>query len=192
MTCNIGSFCIYLSNLTIGTSVPHIAKGRTITTNVVNFNSMIQILRKLSLAKHNRTTYRVGLLQAKAYRILKSTTTQLLKPLGISTIEWAFLGLLHDRGSLRSKAAALELGVEPPFITVLVTSLKNRGLVSETKEANDTRAKSLQLTEEGRVFVDSTEKIVREGMRSSIKGVHLNDLLGYLAVLETIVTNGTE
>ena len=153
---------------------------------------MIRMLHKLNLAKQNRTTYRVGLLQAKAYRILKSRTTQLLKPLGISTTEWAFLGLLHDHGSLRTKAAALELGVEAPFVTSLVLSLKKRGLVSDAKESKDIRAKSLELTEEGVSFVETTEKVIREGMRPSIRGAHMNDLLGYLSVLETIVNNGTE
>ena len=94
---------------------------------------MIQILEKLKRASYNRKTYRVGLLQAKAYRILKSRTTKILEPFDISTIEWAFLGLLYDKASLRTKVAARELGVEAPFITALVSSLKKRSFVVEAK-----------------------------------------------------------
>ena len=150
---------------------------------------MIQILEKLKRASYNRKTYRVGLLQAKAYRILKSRTTKILEPFDISTIEWAFLGLLYDKASLRTKVAARELGVEAPFITALVSSLKKRSFVVEAKDPDDKRAKSLQLSDEGKLFVENTEKVVREGMRPLIQGASTTDLIGYLAVLEKIVTN---
>ncbi len=76
------------------------------------------------------TTYNTGLLQTKAYRILKSHTTELLRPYGITTIEWAFLGVLKDhKQGLRAVTIAQIIGVEQPFVTVLSNHLKKKQLV---------------------------------------------------------------
>ena len=150
------------------------------------------IFRKLTSAAHNRTTYRAGLLQAKAYRILKQRTTELLAPAGISTIEWAFLGLLIDNDSLRARETAYELGVEPPFVTVMAAKLSKKGFVIITKDADDSRAKNISLSEVGRQFVTTTEIELRSGMRGVIAGANPGDLLGYLAILECIVENGSK
>lgn len=150
---------------------------------------MINVLTKIKSAAHNRTSYRVGLLQAKAYRVLKQKTMVVLTPLGISTIEWALLGLLADRKSLRMSHVAQELGVEAPFITAMVLQLKKKNFIVLTKDINDSRVKSMSLTTEGNTFVTETEPIVRGAMRPIISGVSITDLLGYLSVLEQIVHN---
>ena len=148
------------------------------------------IFRKLTSAAYNRTTYRAGLLQAKAYRILKQKTTELLAPHGISTIEWAFLGLLSDKKVLRAQEVAGELGVEPPFVTVMAAKLSKKGLVVMVRDEKDTRVKNISLTKEGHVFVEKTEISIRTGIRGLVSGARPNDLLGYLAILECIVANG--
>jgi DNA-binding MarR family transcriptional regulator len=150
----------------------------------------MSIFRKIASAARNRTTYAAGLLQAKAYRILKQRTTELLAPAGISTIEWAFLGLLIDNDSLRAQEAAYELGVEAPFVTVMAANLSKKGFVSIAKDADDSRAKNISLTATGKRFVAKTETELRAGMRGLVSGASPNDLLGYLAVLECIVENG--
>ena len=147
------------------------------------------ILKKISSVTQNRTTYRVGLLQAKAYRVLKQRTADVLKPHGISTFEWAFVGMLSDKESMRSKDAALELGVEAPFVTQMVASLKKKGLVTERKSLEDSRAKAIALSEDGRAFVAKLEPIVRAHMRPLLQNIGVRDLLGYLAVLEKITEN---
>ena len=78
---------------------------------------MKEILRKIHLISRNRTTHQVGLLQAKVYRILKQETNKHLATEGLTTLHWAFLGLLfvHSKG-LRLQVVAQELGVEPPFV----------------------------------------------------------------------------
>lgn len=150
---------------------------------------MLEFVAKLSSAARNRTTYRVGLLQAKAYRILKQRTAVVLEQFGISTIEWAFLGLLSDEGGLRYKDAAFVLGVEPPFVTTMVMHLVEAELVHITKSASDSRVKTLSLTTSGEVFVKSTEALVRAHMKHLVQGASPGDLLGYLAVMERIIAN---
>ena len=72
---------------------------------------MMNIIQKIQTVAQNRKTYRVGLLQAKAYRVLKHHTAKALSEFNISHIEWAFLGLLYDAPKgMRSSALAKELG----------------------------------------------------------------------------------
>lgn len=139
--------------------------------------------------QRNRTTYRIGLLQAKAFRILKSHTAKVLKPLDLNAAEWALLGLVYEHESIRPSEAAHEIGVEPPFITTMVAKLKKKGVIRESVEVGDKRSKSIALTESGKKFVVETEQIVRKDMRSLIGGVNATDLMGYLAVIETIIAS---
>ena len=153
---------------------------------------MMGLLQKLSLGAKNRTTYRAGLLQAKAYRILKQETAKILKPFDITTFEWGFLGLLADHEAIRPKHLAEELGVEAPFVTQILQRLKKKGLVAETRDPKDTRAKTLSLTAKGETFISKIEPVVRSGVKPLLEGAGMSELLGYLAVLETIIRNGTE
>lgn len=151
---------------------------------------MKEILKKIQLVSRNRTTHQVGLLQAKVYRILKQETNRHLAPAGLTTLHWAFLGLLfvHSKG-LRLQVVAQELGVEPPFVTELAKELVKKELVIIEKDVTDSRAKVAMLSKSGTVFVKKTEAHMRECMRPMISGVSPADLITYLTVLEKIVTN---
>ena len=147
------------------------------------------MLEKLAFANRNRTTYRVGLLQARAYRILKQETAAILKPLGITTIEWAFLGLLYEHKTMRMKDSAQELGVEASFVTAMINRLMEKGLVGESRDETDSRAKCIFLSTKGKEFVPKTETVVRSSTRRLIAGANPRDLLGYIAILEKIIKN---
>lgn len=150
---------------------------------------MMGILQNISRIRANRTTYRAGLLQAKAYRILKQTTAEILSPLGISTVEWGLLGFLVDNPRSRFQEIAFELGVEPPFVTVLAKHLIEMEVVMMEHDDDDSRVKTLSLSDKGKRFVVSTESTVRSQIRHLVSGASPRDLLGYLAVLETIIKN---
>ena len=153
---------------------------------------MIHLLTKLRSASHNRTSYRVGLLQAKAYRILKQKTNLVLAPYGITATDWALLGLLSDKQTLRMSHVAEELGVEPPFVSEMVKQLQKKHLITLVKDTTDTRVKGMSLTPEGVLFVSTTEPVVRASMRPLIGSASMRDILGYLSVLEHIVNNDSK
>lgn len=155
------------------------------TTTMMAFISSIK-----ALAKH-RTTYRAGLLQAKAYRILKRRTAALLEPEDLNTIEWALLGLLLESPSTSSGELAAQLLVEQPFVTVMTTKLVKRGLIAATKNPNDARSKLYSLTNKGAGLVHKTEEKLRTGMRTLLEGAGPRDIAGYLIVLEAIVRNAS-
>lgn len=147
---------------------------------------MLELLKTIS---RTRRTYQIGLLQDKAYRALKQETTKQLKPLGLATTEWAFLGLLLDTGGLSPTQAGVELGVETPFVTVMTRKLTKLGYVTEIKDTLDTRKKKLLLTLNGEAFVEKTEAHLRGTMRSIVDGVSKRALIDYLTVLTQIIKN---
>lgn len=150
----------------------------------------MSFLRKISNASRNHKTYRVGLLQTKAYRVLKHQTTKLLEPYGISSVEWAMLGLLYDASKgLRSKKLADELGVEAPFVTTINSKLLDLGYIIHVSDPEDNRAKLVCLTSKGKKFVDETEVYLRQEMKFLFKDVSINDILAYLNVLQDVIDN---
>jgi DNA-binding MarR family transcriptional regulator len=151
-------------------------------------------IQRLSSVARNRTTYRAGLLQAKAYRILKVRTNKELARIekGISSIHWALLGLLHDEhDGMRPHEAALELGVEAAFVTALVAELRKKGFVTTKADASDNRSKRLCITEKGTAFVASAEPKLRGAMRPLLAGLSVTELSSYLVALEKIVKNSS-
>ena len=149
-------------------------------------------IKNLHRAVRNAKTYRVGLVQAKAYRFLKQHMSLLLLKHGITTIEWALLGVLFDSlTGTRMNAVATELGVEVPFVTVMAKKLSRAGYIDTVIDARDARAKLLTLSSKGRAFVEKNERELRDDLRPLLKGVSIPDLMAYMKVLEKIIENAT-
>ncbi len=150
----------------------------------------MSLLKKITTASKNHKTYQVGLLQTKAYRVLKRHTTKLLEPHSISSVEWAMLGLLYDAPKgMRLMNIADELGVEAPFVTTMNSKLSQRGFVTHTADPDDNRAKVVCLTKSGNGFVNETELYLRHEMKMLFKDISINDLLSYLQVLQKLIEN---
>ncbi|HEY0011159.1 MAG TPA: MarR family transcriptional regulator [Candidatus Paceibacterota bacterium] len=148
------------------------------------------ILKKLAAASRNHTTYDIGLLQAKVYRLLKQQTNAALAPLNIASVHWALLGLAYkSTKGVRPSEAAREMGVEAPFVTTLAQDLVKLGYLDLVRDPDDSRAKLLCLTDAGKAFVNETEPFLRAKMKDSLKDIGINDLGTYVMVLEQIVRN---
>lgn len=133
------------------------------------------------------TTYEIGLLQTKAFRTLKERTDGVLLPFEITSTEWAFLGMLHEyKDGIRSSDIADCLGVEAPFVTVLVANFMKRKWVTQSKDKTDMRAKLIFLTSEGHKKVIDIEAIVRKVSKTWLKDVSIKDVLAYIRVLKKL------
>ncbi|MES2985759.1 MAG: MarR family winged helix-turn-helix transcriptional regulator [Patescibacteria group bacterium] len=152
---------------------------------------MFDLVKKIQTAIKHRTTYRVGLLHAKVYRLLKVITGEKLLEHNISTIDWALLGILYDdEKGLRFSALSDELIVEPPFVTVLVRELTKKELVETKSDPLDSRAKNVFITAKGRKFVEKVEVELRVHMKFLAKGIPKTDLITHLSVIEKMIENG--
>jgi DNA-binding MarR family transcriptional regulator len=148
----------------------------------------MSIIERIFSYKKKFTTYSIGLLQAKSYRVLKNKTSYFLLPYKLSTVDWALLGILYECSEdMYLSEIADVLGVKAPFVTRLITQLEKRKLIIVERSVVDTRAKHMYLTPAGTQLVKTVESKLRVVSRSWITGVSPRDLIGYVRVLEAIV-----
>lgn len=144
-------------------------------------------LKNIRDALSNRTTYRLGMLQTRAYRRLNQQAAGALKPFELTPPEWAMLGVLDEMPEgARFSTIADEVGVEPPFVTVMAKSLISKGLAAEKQDASDSRAKLICITAAGKKLVPKIEAHVREVMRPVVAGISRSDLVTFVSVLARI------
>lgn len=140
-----------------------------------------------------RKTYKAGLLQAKAFRILKSRTNEVLNPFGINATDWGVLGLIIDeKKGVQLRVIAQEVGVKQPYITRSIATLTKLGYVTQAQSETDARAQHAFITDKGRSFVQSTEKIVLKQLKETFGDISRLSLLGYVQTLDSIVTNSDD
>ena len=150
----------------------------------------MSFLKDISFIAHNRTTYDIGLVQARGYRALKQMTAAVLKPEGLTTIEWAMLGIIsHHEEGIRSTEVSELLGVQPPLVSRLITKAESGNWISVTK-GEDKRERILQLSKHGKGQLGRIEKLVRAQLKPILAGVAPRDLVGYLRTLSRIAENG--
>lgn len=146
----------------------------------------------LSVLLKYRKSYRAGLLQAKAFRILKRETNAALAEYNLNATDWGILGLLSDnKDGLAFKDIAHEMGVKPPFITRSVRALAYQNLVTTTTDENDHRSKKAHITKEGTRYVNKIEKHVMDRVLKVLKPAGKRNVQGYVATLDAIVSNYT-
>ena len=127
---------------------------------------MVKILKKIQSTLKSNKTYKAGLLQAKVYRVLKGySQDKLMQGYGLSTVDWALLGLLHDSGEgMRPGVLAEELGVEPPFVTVIIAKLTKMELINMKMDKKDNRVKIFFLSLKGERMIPEIEMHLRKEM----------------------------
>ena len=159
---------------------------RTQLRTMSTFTHMKLFNKILNYQKLSRT-YTLGLLQAKAYRVLKRKTGAFLEAYTLTTIEWALLGLVYEKkaGEAPTELGAI-LGVKGPFVTRLIAALQKKKLVTIEKSPTDSRAKIVMLTAHGRTQVEHIESLLRIESKTWIKGVSTRDIISYISVLNAI------
>lgn len=134
------------------------------------------------------SSYQAGLVQAKAFRVLKKRTNDALRRFNLSATEWGVLGVLvEQRRSMTFKEVASEVGVKAPVVTKSIKHLCDLGHVTVNRSRNDTRVKHVAITPAGRHFIKATEPIVMKEVLKTFRGISKRNLLGYVMTLSAII-----
>ena len=145
----------------------------------------------INLKKTNITAaYNSGILQGKAYRVLKNHLDQSLEHFHISILEWKILGLIFDHEELNIAELASLLSVDPPLITRIVNSLEKKDLVQKTPHLNDKRITVIIMTAKGKKMIPLIEIAVKNSIRSLFSGITPEEFGIYMKVLKAIVSQG--
>ena len=137
----------------------------------------------------NFSTYRTGIIQARAYRNLRNFMADKLKEHNLTSTEWSIMGVVSDEtknGGIRVGDLAALLDVEAPFITKSVKKLMKRGYFEYGYDEDDGRVRLVLGTDKCHLKVVEIERYLRKEMRSWLSGVGLRELVGYIKVLRKI------
>ena len=86
---------------------------------------------------------------------------------------------------LTMRALAAQLTADPPYVTLIVDDLEERGLVERQPHPDDRRAKLVSLTAAGRAAVAEAEQILDEPP-AALRELAPDDLTALLRVLERL------
>jgi DNA-binding MarR family transcriptional regulator len=86
------------------------------------------------------------------------------------------------------RALAEKLAADPPYVTLMVDDLEERGLVRRTPHPEDRRAKLVELTTAGRAAAARADAILDEPP-AALREVPAEDLATVLRVLEHVAAD---
>ncbi len=137
----------------------------------------------------NIPTYHAGIVQSKAYRVLRHMMAELLKKHNLTMMQWSMLGLVYEAGSkgIRITDLAEAIDSTKAFITSSVRVLELRGYVTRTTDNVDTRSRIIRIKSESVAVVEKVEQELRAEMRSRIYAdISPAELSAYVLVLNKI------
>ncbi len=134
----------------------------------------------------NITTYQAGAAQASMHRLLQKVSDDILKPYGISKMQWMVIGTALDAGDtgIRISDLAETLGTTISYITTTINYLVARDILIRVSNKKDSRSKLVTVNPNYKNRCKEIESALRIGLRSYIYS-HINqiDFETYMKVL---------
>lgn len=91
----------------------------------------------------------IAMLLHETAALMRRRFEQAARPEGLTLMQWRALGLLSTRGAMRQVAVGEALEASPMTISDLADRLQTAGLVRRARDPDDSRAKTLALTDAG-------------------------------------------
>lgn len=135
------------------------------------------------------STYRTGILQARAYRNLRFFMVQTLKKHNLSSVDWSMLGVVSDEtrnGGIRVSDLAKLLDVKTSFATNTLKKLKLQGYIEYAYDQDDGRVRLAIGTNKAHLKVVEIERHLRKEMKAWLSDIQPHELMQYIMVLEKI------
>lgn len=84
---------------------------------------------------------------------------EMLVETGITEQQWRVLRVLAEYGTLDTKTLANRACLLLPSLTRIITTLRNKGLVTQTRDEKDRRRQFIAITKDGQKIInDNTEQ----------------------------------
>ncbi len=135
-------------------------------------------------------SYELGIAEMLMARQATNYRNRILKPYGLSSVEWFVLGLIQSKsaeGGIRVTDLALILDVQTTYITAILNTLRGKGYVDSLKDHNDARVRLLVITKTGSTAVATIEEALRKELEKALHGrVTGEQFASYIHVLQEI------
>ncbi|KAJ02862.1 homoprotocatechuate degradation operon regulator HpaR [Sulfitobacter mediterraneus] len=112
---------------------------------------------------------------------------EMLSETGITEQQWRVLRVLAEHGSLDTSTLADRASLLFPSLTRIATTLRNKGLITQTRDEVDRRRQLIEITEAGQKIIDDradqAAQIVAD-FRAALGDDNYETLLDLLAQLD--------
>lgn len=116
-----------------------------------------------------------------------SPIREMLADTGITEQQWRVLRVLSEYGSLDTTTLAERASLLFPSLTRIATTMRNKGLITQTRDQEDRRRQLIAITEDGQKIIDTyagqSTKIVAD-FRNTLGHENYETLLDLLALLD--------
>ena len=116
------------------------------------------------------TTYQAGIVQASMHRLLQKKSDEILKPFGITKMQWMIIGSVLEAGSAGARISDLaeSIGTTIPYLTNSINLLESRGILIRATNDKDSRSKLVTVSPSFARKCKQIEAELREGLRKAI------------------------
>ncbi|WP_223167740.1 MarR family winged helix-turn-helix transcriptional regulator [Nonomuraea sp. SYSU D8015] len=122
----------------------------------------------------------------------RSHMDEVLKPAGITALQYTALTVLRRRDGLSSAQLARNSFVTAQSMADMITALERRGLITRRRDPENRRAMLISLTDEGRELLaahDAAMDALEERMLSGLTARQRRDLESYLNRCRTALSD---
>ncbi|MDU9005575.1 homoprotocatechuate degradation operon regulator HpaR [Sedimentitalea todarodis] len=106
---------------------------------------------------------------------------------GITEQQWRILRVLSEHGSLDSTTLADRASLLFPSLTRIAAKMREKGLITQTRDEADRRRQLIEITAKGQKFIDDHAEraaLVVVGFRTRLGDDNYEKLLDLLALLD--------
>lgn len=116
------------------------------------------------------TTYQAGATQAYMHRKLQKVCDDILRPFGITKMQWLIIGTVLDtqHQGIRISDLAEKLGTTLSYLTTSINLLESRGILERRDNSTDTRSKLILVQDSYVPICQEIETTLRAGLRKTI------------------------
>lgn len=116
------------------------------------------------------TTYQAGVMQASVHRKLQKYCDEVLRPYGISKMQWLIIGTILDAGpagvTITELAHKLDTGL--PYLTNTLNLLQSKHIIERASNDDDSRAKMVTIADRYLDTATEIERVLRDKLRQTI------------------------
>lgn len=135
------------------------------------------------------TTYQAGILQSSTHRLLQKYSDEVLRPYGITKMQWMITGTILDAGKdgIRITDLAKTLDTTLSYLTNTINLLESKRILERTTDEQDERVKLVTVHPSFVPKCREIEKDLRNHLREVIyKDITPEEFQTYMIVLHKL------
>lgn len=127
-------------------------------------------------------------LQSKVARLTKNFVEKALSDFNLSALQWSMIGVIktHAEG-VRYVEISQKMGVEAPFVTELIETLKRKGIIKISLDPKDKRAKVVNLSAKGSELAKNIEDKLKKEISKNIIDISSAEMKNYISTIRKII-----